>query len=144
MSGTRFRIALAAIAVPLLAGGGLWWFVKGDRDPKSPAPGASRTEAQDQQNAAALIHGLPAAFAANDESALSSSLRAEGLDLTKAFPAGTVVEPNRSTWHRSGPIASMDATASAPGGGTARKFSVVMVFENGAWRISGTYAKVVS
>jgi len=143
MTGTRLRVALAAVAVLLLAGGGLWWFVKDDHDPESPLPGAGRTEVQDQQDAAALIRALPAAFAANDESALSGSLRAEGLDLTRALPAGTVVEPDRNTWHRAGAIASMDAAATSPGGGTARQFSVVMVFEDGAWRISGTYAKVV-
>lgn len=137
------RIALATAAVLLLAGGGSWWFVRGDRDPERPAPDAGRTEAQDQQDAEVLIRRLPAAFAAGDETTLSSSLRADGPDLAKALPAGTVVEPNRSTWHRTGAVASMAATATAPGG-KASRFSVVMVFEDGMWRISGTYATVVS
>jgi hypothetical protein len=140
------RLALAALAVLLLAGGGLWWFLQRDRDPQQSAPVAGPSSAPDQQarqDAVTLISGLPAAFAAGDTAKLSTGLRAEGLDLTKALPAGTTVEPDENSWRRSGDLASMDAVATAPGE-PARSFSIVMILEDGTWRISGTYARAGS
>ncbi|MEU4623298.1 hypothetical protein AB0G04_25420 [Actinoplanes sp. NPDC023801] len=144
MTGTRLRLVLAALAVLLLAGGGSWWFLQ--RDPEQPAPVAEQPEAPDQQaqeDAVALIRGLPAAFASGDVTKLSSEWKAERPDLAKALPAGSTVEPDEKSWHRSGNLASMDAVATAPGE-KARSYSVVMVLEDGTWRISGTYAKAGS
>jgi hypothetical protein len=53
------------------------------------------------------------------------------------------VEPDENSWRRSGDLASMDAVATAPGE-PARSFSIVMILEDGTWRISGTYARAGS
>ena len=143
MTGSRLRLALAALAVLILAGGGSWWFLQRDSDPEPPAPITGPSTAPDQQDAVALVRGLPAALAAGDQSGLSAELRAEGLDVAKALPTGTTVDLDEGSWHRGGDLAAMDAVATAPGE-QPRSFSVVLVLEDGTWRISGTYAKAGS
>ncbi|MFI5915791.1 hypothetical protein [Dactylosporangium sp. NPDC051541] len=84
-----------------------------------------------------LLTGLPGRFAAGDAEVLAGGVREEFPDVRGALPAGTVLIVDPATWRRTGAVASVAVSAQPPGTAASR-FIVVVVFEDGAWRVLST------
>jgi len=81
-----------------------------------------------------LVIGLPERFAAGDVGVLASGVREEFANVRGALPAGTVLTVDPATWRRTGAVASITVSARPPGAAASR-FVVVVVLEDGAWRM---------
>jgi hypothetical protein len=81
-----------------------------------------------------LVTGLPERFAAGDAGVLASGVREDFPDVRGALPAGTVLTVDPASWRRTGAVASVTVSARPPGA-TVSRFVVVVVLEDGAWRV---------
>ncbi|MCI4061290.1 hypothetical protein MRQ36_01345 [Micromonospora sp. R77] len=86
-----------------------------------------------------VVEGLPAQFAAADTSALAAGSRDQFGDVRKALPAGTTLAVDGASWRRTGSVASVLVTATPPGAKGTR-FRLVVIQEEGAWRVLSTTA----
>jgi hypothetical protein len=99
---------------------------------------SARDDGAEARAVADLIERLPKALADGDLSVLSSAARQRGTDLRQAVPAGSTLSVDRSSWQRTGVLGSASADL-VINGEQPRSFIVVVVWEEGAWRVSSTY-----
>ncbi|GAA4245162.1 hypothetical protein [Dactylosporangium darangshiense] len=136
MTRTRRWILAGAALAALVAAGAVWWALRtSDRPPAARGAAASDDSVQAVDS---LVSRLPEAFAAGDSGVLSSAARERGIDLRQALPAGAKLAMDRSTWRRTGAIGSATVTMTVAGRPPVR-FVVVVIREDGAWKVSGTY-----
>ncbi|MFI6266645.1 hypothetical protein [Micromonospora sp. NPDC051006] len=141
--------SLLLVAVVLLVAGGVGAFVwnRGDGAEKSAqATGevvvrttADPGEAERLTAVTRVVEGLPAQFAAADTSALAAGSRDQFGDVRKALPVGTTLAVDAASWRRTGSVASVLVTATRSGGESTR-FRLVVIREEGAWRVLSTTA----
>lgn len=136
----------SAVAAVLVVGATVAWLWPDPNAPDEALPDAvvvrsldDPGEAEHAEAVAAVVRDLPRQFAAGDTSALSAQAREEFGDVTDALPAEATLEVDTSTWRRTGSVASVVATLTAPGEPT-ETYLVVVVYEDGAWRVSSTMA----
>ncbi len=139
LAGATLGVLVAALAA--------WWAPGAIGHPARPAgrhagaaPAAASVASADESAQAVdtLIGRLPAAFASGDDTLLSSATRARGADLRQALPAGAHLAMDRSAWRRTGVVGSATATMTVAGRPPVR-FVVLVIREDGAWRVSSTY-----
>ncbi|HTJ31854.1 MAG TPA: hypothetical protein VL738_01360 [Dactylosporangium sp.] len=133
----RWTLAGAAFAALAAAGAGAAWWAHRASDRPPAAHGAAASDGG-VQAVESLVSGLPEAFAAGDSGVLSSAARQRGVDVRQALPAGAKLTMDRSTWRRTGAIGSATVTMTVAGRPPVR-FVVVVIREDGAWKVSGTY-----
>jgi hypothetical protein len=59
-------------------------------------------------------------------------------DLGKALPAGTSLSVDARSWRRTGAVGSIKVRV-APPGAAAQHLRVVVILDNGDWRVSQTF-----
>ncbi|MEH0820476.1 MULTISPECIES: hypothetical protein [unclassified Micromonospora] len=140
---------LSLVAVVLLVTAGVGAFIWNRRDGAEKSAQATgevvvRTtadpgEAERLTAVTKVVEGLPAQFAAANTSALAAESRDQFGDVRKALPAGTTLTVNAASWRRTGSVASVLVTATQAGG-EATRFRLVVIYEEGAWRVLSTTA----
>jgi hypothetical protein len=140
----RLGVVLAIVAVAGAASLALWW----SRDSGTPEWSArnqgtastSSTPNEDVQARAveALVKRLPKALADGDASVLSSAARERGMDLKAALPPNAVLTMDPASWRRTGALGSATVTLSVTGQEPLR-FVLVVIREDGSWKVSATY-----
>lgn len=146
---SRRIIAVLAVAVPVIVVAGVAvvllhpWRDGGGRGVAGPPESvvvrtsADPGEQQRLDDVTKLVTGLPERFAAGDAEVLASGVREDFPDVRGALPAGTVLTVDPATWRRTGAVASVAVSAQPPGTAASR-FIVVVVFEDGVWRVLST------
>jgi hypothetical protein len=145
-SPSRRTLVLAGVVLIVLLGAGVTVLLVPwtDRTVRPPTAGVVvRTttdpgETANLQTIVRVLQALPGQLAHGDVSALSSGTAQQFADPKAALPAGATLTVDATSYRRTGAVASVTVTAAAPGTQTTR-FSVVLVHENGSWKISGTY-----
>jgi hypothetical protein len=142
------KVLLLLVVALVVAGGvGAFFWSRGDgADKPAQAAGeivvrtpADAGEVERLAAATKVVEGLPAQFAAADTSALAAESREQFGDVRKALPAGTNLAVDQESWRRTGSVASLLVTATPPGG-QATRFRLVVIQEEGAWRVLSTTA----
>jgi hypothetical protein len=85
-----------------------------------------------------LLTGLPEAFAAGRRDGLTSAAATRMTDLGKALPPGTSLSVDARSWRRTGAVASIKVRVTTPGA-AAQQLLVVVILDNGDWRVSQTF-----
>jgi len=138
---------LAAVTVALVAAAAVTlalWPDGGDTPPVgegSPAVDGFEVRTYDdpgEQQHVDEVEAVLAGSAADPASAVLSETLARVGDPDQAIPPGTMFTVDRSTWQRTGTVASVMVAALPPGDNTATVFLVVLVDDDG-WKVSQTY-----
>lgn len=145
MTRTRRWILAGATLSVLAAALAVWWaFGALDRPVRTAArhevaaSASVSDESTQAESVDTLIRRLPGAFASGDDTVLSSAARERGADLRRALPAGARLAVDRSTWRRTGVVGSATVTMTVTGRPPVR-FVVVVIREDGVWRVSSTH-----
>jgi hypothetical protein len=147
----RIRVIVVAAGVLLVSAvviGGLALHSGGRQGaPKSAGPtqnaygvhtGDEPGEAANVAAVTRLLTGLPEAFAAGRRDGLTSAAASRTTDLGKALPAGTALSVDARSWRRTGAVGSIKVRVTTPGA-AAQFLRVVVLLDNGDWRVSQTF-----
>ncbi|MEU2613979.1 hypothetical protein ABZ570_20700 [Micromonospora sp. NPDC007271] len=146
MPQLRRHVLVAIIGAVLAAalGVGVWLLWPATAAPPAPTNAVVvRKPADPGEQAriaavAELAERLPAAVARGDTSVWSAATRERFADLSATLPTGSTVTVDRATWRRTGAVASVEVTV-AGGDQAPRRYTLVVVHEDGTWRVSGTF-----
>lgn len=142
MSRRTVVMIIGVVILAATAGSVTWLMSREDGDPTAePATVVVRTtadpgEAVSAATAKEVVLALPARLAAGDASTLSTAARERFPDVRAALPADTALTVDESSWRRTGLLASLTVTATRAG--QARRFALMLIWEDKAWRVSST------